>query len=143
MKKSHNVSCVIYHIVCPVKYRKKAINQYVAQTVKYVCVEIQKRYEIHYIEIGIDEDHVHFLVQSVPNLSPREIVQITKSIIARTVFAEHPEVKAELWGGQFWTSGYYVNTVGKHGNENIISHYVKNQGYTYRQIHRDQLTLFN
>ncbi len=51
-----------------------------------------------------------------------------KSIIAREVFKECPDVKKQLWGGEFWGKGYFVNTVGQHGTENIITQYVKDQG---------------
>ena len=96
-----------------------------------------------YVEIGVDEDHVHFLVQSVPVKSPRDIVQTIKSITGKEIFKRHPEAKKILWGGQFWTSGYYVNTVGRYGNEEVIATYVKSQGRQYHQIYRDQLRLFD
>ena len=73
---------------------------------------------------------------------PARIAQVTKSITAKQIFSKHPEVKQFLWGGKFWTSGYYINTVGLHGNEEQIKKYVQEQGKTYQQIHRDQLTLF-
>ncbi len=44
-----------------------------------------------------------------------------KSITAREIFRNHPEVKKKLWGGEFWPEGYYVRTVGRHGDENVIS----------------------
>ena len=142
IKKSHNVSYILYHLVCPVKYRRKAINEKVEQTIKVVCFEVSKRYEIRYVEIGVDEDHVHFLVQSVPTILPKQIAQTTKSILAIQIFKLNPEVKRYLWGGKFWTSGYYVNTVGRYGNEQVISNYVKNQGKNYKKIYRGQLTIF-
>ena len=115
----------------------------VEATLKQTCLEIiQPNYELHFIEIGTDEDHVHFLIQSVPMISPARLVQIIKSLTARIIFRQCPEVKKSLWGGQFWTSGYYLNTVGRYGNEQVISKYVKEQGKEYRQIHRDQLTIF-
>ena len=110
---------------------------------KEVCIGIGERYEIHFVEIGVDEDHVHFLVQSVPVMSPRYIVQTIKGITGREIFKEHPEVKKLLWGGHFWTSGYYVNTVGRYGNEDVIAKYVKSQGRQQQQIYRDQLKLFD
>ena len=70
IKKSHNVSLLMYHIVCPAKYRKAVFTDEVDTYLKDVCLEISKRYEIIFIEIGTDEDHVHFLVQSVPMYSP-------------------------------------------------------------------------
>jgi len=121
---------------------KKAITDKISETIKNICLEISQCYEIRFIEIGTDEDHVHFLVQSVPMMLATRIVQIIKSITAKEVFKKHPEVKQILWGGNFWTSGYYINTVGQYGNEQIISNYVKEQGKKYNQIYRNQLTLF-
>ena len=108
--KSHNVSVLLYDIVCPAKYRKIVLSDEVDKTIKEICFEISKRYEIHFVEIGTDEDHVHFLVQSVPTYSPTKIVRTIKSITAREIFRLIPSVKKELWGGEFWTDGYYVNT---------------------------------
>ena len=142
IKKSHNKSLLLYHIVAPVKYRRDVFNEETTQTLKQVCLELALRYEIHFIEIGTDEDHVHFLVQSVPTLSPQRIVQTVKSITARRLFKTHPDIKQKLWGGEFWTKGYYVNTVGQYGNESIISNYVKNQGRHYEQVYHDIPTLF-
>ena len=140
--KSHNVSVLLYHIVCPAKYRRAVFTETVDQTLKHVCLEIAKRYEITFLEIGTDQDHVHFLIQSVPMYSPKKIVQIIKSITAREVFAQNPEVKKQLWGGQFWSDGYFINTVAKKGTETSISEYIRNQGRKeYQIIHRQQLTL--
>ena len=96
---------------------------------------------MHFVEIGTDKDHVHFLVQSVPMLTVTRIVTIIKSITARHVFDTMPDLKKELWGSSLWTSGYYASTVGKHGNETVIGNYVKEQGCTteYVQIHKEQL----
>ena len=141
--KRHNKTILLYHVVCPAKYRRDVFTEAVEKTLKEICVEISRRFEIGYVEIGSDEDHVHFLVQSVPMMLPKRIVQITKSITAREIFQRQPEVKRKLWGGQFWTSGYYMNTVGQYGNEKVIKEYVAQQGKQYRQIHRGQLELFD
>ena len=140
--KRHNKNLLLYHIVCPVKYRRKVFTDEVEKGLKDICIEIEKRYEIGYMEIGTDEDHVHFLTQSVPALSPSVIVQITKSITAKQIFKQFPIVKQMLWGGKFWTSGYYINTVGYYGNEKMISEYVKKQGLIYKQIYRQTPSLF-
>ena len=140
--KRHNKNLLLYHIVCPIKYRRKVLTNEVAKGLKDICLEIEKRYEIGYVEIGADEDHAHFLIQTVPAFPPSTVVQITKSITAKEIFKRFPEVKRMLWGGKFWTSGYYINTVGSYGNEKIISEYVKNQGRSYQQIYRGTLSLF-
>ena len=114
----------------------------VEQTLVQTCEDISQRYEIHFLEIGTDEDHVHFLVQSVPMISVSTMVRIIKSITAKEIFKQNKEVKQMLWGGKFWTSGYYVNTVGKYKNEEAIRHYVRSQRKNYKQLNRHQPTLF-
>ena len=118
----------MYHIVCRAKYRRAVFSAAVDAKLKEICSEIQKRYEIMFLEIGTDDDHVHFLVQAVPMYSPKQIVQIIKSITAREIFKACPEVKKYLWGGKFWTDGYFVSTVGAHANEEMIKNYVQQQG---------------
>ena len=122
----------MYHIVCPAKYRSVVFSKEVENTVKQTCEEISLRFEIYFIEIGTDKDHVHFLVQSVPTMSPTKVVTTIKSILARVIFQNHPEVKKILWGGQFWTDGYYINTVSRYGGESQIQKYIKNQGQNYK-----------
>lgn len=52
IRKSHNVSVLLYHIVLPTEYRRVVFNAQVDQELKKVCLEIGKRYEIEFIEIG-------------------------------------------------------------------------------------------
>ena len=144
IKKSHNVSQLLYHLVCPGKYRRLVFKeiQGVDQEIKQICLAIEQRYDIHFVEIGTDENHVHFLIQTVPVISPTNLAKIVKSITAREVFRRKPGVKKMLWGGEFWTKGYFINTVGASGNEEVIRNYVANQGLRYRSIHVNQLKLF-
>lgn len=141
--KSHNKTLLLYHLVFPAKYRKDVFSKEVEKTLKEICIGISERYEIYFVEIGADEDHVHFLIQSVPVLSVTEIIRTIKSITAIQIFDKHKEVKKILWGGKFWTSGYYANTVGQYANEETIKKYVQGQGKHYKQIHRGQLKLFD
>ncbi len=143
--KSHNVSVLLYHFVCPAKYRRVVLSKAVDETLKNICLEIEKRYEVYFLEIGTDNNHVHFLLQSVPTKSPTQIIKMLKSVTAREVFRLHPEVKKQLWGGEFWTDGYFVNTVSKFGDESTISKYVREQGIEkeYTVLHKaTQLALF-
>jgi putative transposase len=144
VRKSHNVSILVYHFVCPAKYRRAVIDEKVDQVLKEACLDIANRYQVEFLEIGTDKDHVHFLVQSVPSYSPTKIITMIKSLTAREVFARIPSVKKQLWGGEFWTDGYYVGTVGQHATEDVIKRYVKNQGQEreYVQLHVQQLKLF-
>ena len=143
--KSHNVSVLLYHFVLPAKYRKTLFSEELDNTLKEICLEISKRYQINFLEIGIDKNHVHFLLQSVPTYSPTKIVTTLKSITAREILTKHPEVKKKLWGGEFWSDGYFVNTVSKFGDEETITKYVKEQGTEkeYKILYKtEQLELF-
>jgi putative transposase len=124
--KRHNVTVLIYHLVCPTKYRKVVITEQVDSLIEETCIEISKRFQMHFLEIGTDNDHVYFLIQSVPMMLPTKIVRVVKSITAREIFARIPEVKKQFWGGEFWSDGYYMATVGKNGTETAIQQYVKN-----------------
>ncbi len=123
--KSHNVTVLMYHIVLPAKYRRVIFDDEVDEVLKDVCLDIENRYQIKFLEIVTDKDHVHFLVQSVPTYSVTKVVTKIKSISAREVFRRCSKVKKLLWGGEMWADGYYAGTVGKHGNENMIGKYVK------------------
>ena len=148
IRKSHNVSLIMYHFVCPSKYRKIIFEEEIDIYLKEICLEIECRYEITFLEIWTDKDHVHFLIQWIPKMSPTEIITIIKSLTSREIFLKFPEVKKKLWWWNFWSSWFYVNTVWQHWNEDIIRKYVQNQWNEnkYKQIYKwfineNQLTL--
>ena len=104
INKRHNKTLLLYHIVFPVKYRNSVITDEVGKGLRNICLDISARYEINFLEIGYEENYVHFLIQSVPSLSISEICKKVKSITAKEIFRRFPEVKLKLWGGNFWTS---------------------------------------
>ena len=123
IRKSHNVTVLLYHLVFPAKYRRAVFDENVDTVLKEACLGIEDRFQLKFLEIGTDKNHVHFLVQSVPTYSVTKIVTLIKSLSAREIFKRCPQVKKQLWGGEFWTDGYFANTVGKHGNETTIANY--------------------
>jgi len=134
---------LLYHLVCVAKYRQVIFDDRVSRAVSEVCLEIQKRYELHFVEIGEDKDHMHFLIQSVPRYAPTAIARTVKSLTAREVLKKLPWLRDELWSASLWTDGYFINTVSRNGNEDVIRRYVSQQGKnkTYTVLHKDQLTL--
>ena len=128
-KASHKAYRIKYHFVICVKYRKDLfLNEKYIETIKEICVGLQNRYYLTFETIGFDEDHVHFMIQSVPQYSSSKIFQIIKSITAIQMFKKHKEIKKELWGGEFWSDGGYVATIGEGVNADIIRDYIKKQG---------------
>ncbi|UCG08771.1 MAG: IS200/IS605 family transposase [Desulfobacterales bacterium] len=130
-----------YHIVFPVKYRKALLDSEVQEIIKQTASGISERYAIEMEAIGCDKDHIHLLCGAHPKLAPGRIVQVFKSITAREIFRRKPALKKELWGGEFWTDGYYVATVGERGDWDTVEKYVQNHGKPKAQL--KQLKMFD
>ena len=140
VKKGYHCAWQIhYHIVFPVKDRKSLLNDEVTQIIEETAKSIEERYAIEMEAIGTDKNHIHLLCGAHPKISPGRIVQIFKSITAREIFRRKPSVKRDLWGGEFWTDGYYVGTVGERGNWKIVERYVQQQGQVKDDLHQFKL----
>ena len=107
------------------KYRKKLLNNDIANFLKNICSEIGERYSFEFDAIGCDGDHVHLFVGAEPKHSPSRVMQIIKSITARNIFKEFPEIRKQLWGGELWSDGGYIGTVGDGTTSDIIKNYVQ------------------
>jgi putative transposase len=140
VRTSHKVFKIKYHLVFCIKYRKDLfLEEKYVSTIKQVCKDIEDRFYILFETMGFDEDHVHFLVESLTTTySPAKIFQFVKSITAIELFKRHLEIKQQLYGGEFWSDGGYVGTVGEGNNAEIIRNYIKKQGRK-----GDQLKLVN
>ena len=141
-KRQHCAYQTHYHFVTPVKYRKAIFGKKDREhSLIEIIKKIEERYEIEFEQVGIDTNHVHYLISAIPRYAPSEIVQIIKSITAREMLRNHEDLKEELWGGELWTDGYYVATIGEGGNRDVIREYVKKQGVV-REV-KEQLKLFD
>ena len=117
-----------YHIVFPVKYRKALLSDNITKHIKEISKAFEERYEFEMEQIGCDADHIHLLVSFHPKYSIGAFVRLFKSRTAKQIFLKFPEVKKDLWGGEFWTDGYYVATVGERGGWSVVERYVRQQG---------------
>jgi REP element-mobilizing transposase RayT len=135
----HNISECYYHIQITVKYRKALINKKTEKVILESISGIKERYAIEVSHVGFDQNHVHLLTRFLPKYSGGQVIKLVKSLSAKAVFREVPEVKNELWGGEFWTDGYYIATISGKGNKAVIERYIKNQG---REKEIEQLKLF-
>ncbi len=127
-KGNHCAWSIHYHIVFPVKYRKALLDNEVVEIIRQTAIGIQDRYDIELERLGMDDDHIHVLCGAHPKFAAGKVVQIFKSITAREIFRRKPAVKKELWGGEFWSDGYYVGTVGDHGDWGSVERYIVSQG---------------
>jgi putative transposase len=126
----HNIYDTHYHIVFPVKYRKALLKDAVPLAISQIAKEIGERYDIEFEKIGYDQDHIHLLLSFPPKYGGSDVVRIFKSITAKQMFRRFPELKRELWGGEFWSDGFYIATVSERGNWAVVERYVAAQGKT-------------
>ena len=104
------------------------LDERVVKIIEETAIGIQERYAIEMEALGMDKDHIHLLCSAHPKIAPGEIVRIFKSITAREIFRRYPQIKKELWGGEFWSDGYYAATVGERGNWSKVENYIQKQG---------------
>lgn len=121
---SHAVYDTKYHLVWAPKYRKLVLRGDVKETVEYTFREVANNHDLEIDTMEIAEDHVHIFLSFPPRYSIAKVVGMLKSISAKEVFNQHPEVEDELWGGQFWEDGYFVRTVGDKVTEKVIRNYI-------------------
>ena len=126
----HNIYDTHYHIVFPVKYRKALLQNDIPLAICKIAEGIAIRYDIEFEKIGCDQDHIHILANFPPKYSGSEIVGMFKSLTGRELFKQFPLLKKDLWGGEFWSDGFYFATVSERGNWKAVEQYVANQGKT-------------
>lgn len=135
----HNISECYYHIQITVKYRKSLLNEGVQKIMINTIAGFKERYAIEVSEIGFDQNHVHLLCRFLPKYSGGAVIRLIKNLTAKEIFRFIPSIKKELWGGEFWTDGYYIGTISNKGNKSVIENYIRKQG---REKDIPQLTLF-
>ena len=126
----YNVYDTHYHIVFPVKYRKALLTNEIPLAIVAIAQEISQRYDITFEQIGCDQDHIYLLASFPPKHSGSAVVRMFKSITARELFKRFPALKKDLWGGEFWSDGFYLATVSERGDWKAVERYVANQGKT-------------
>ena len=136
----HNVSECYYHIQLTIKYRRSMFRDDIEKEMNDIMLGFMDRYYIAIQTVGYDKDHVHILCRFLPKYSGGQVIRLIKSITSRLLFQKFPEIKRQLWGGEFWSDGYYIGTVSPRGDKKVIENYIKNQG---REEDAKQLRLFN
>jgi putative transposase len=122
---SHAVYDLKYHFVWIPKYRKMILREEIAERVEEEFREVAEIYEFEIERMAVVEDHVHIFLSAPPKYAPGEIVRILKSRSAKVVFKEFTDVRRELWGGEFWSDGYFVRSVGDEVTAEVIRRYIE------------------
>jgi len=135
----HNISECYYHIQLTVKYRKALLDKEVQEVIVETIKGFKERYAIEPSTIGFDQNHIHVLCRFLPKYSGGQVIRIIKGVTGQQIFERVPSIKSALWGGEFWTDGYYIATISGKGHKEVIERYIRNQG---REQDIGQLRLF-
>src|SRR5215813_3433172 len=122
---AHAAYDTAYHLVWSPKYRKKILQGAIAERVREMFTEIAEPYDITIEEMEVSLDHVHLFCSFPPRYSIAQVVTRFKSLSARAIFREYPQVKRRLWGGEFWEDGYFARTVGDKVTAEVIRKYIQ------------------
>ena len=122
-------------MVFVVKYRKQMLLKKVPiQYFRKILEGIGERYWFKFEAIGVEEDHFHVVLGAAPRYAPSDIMRIIKSITAKKIFEDYPDVKEFLWGSNFWSTGGHIDTVSEFGGLEKIKKYVLEQGSKEEQL---------
>ena len=136
----HSISECYYHIQITVKYRKSLLEPDIEKLILSTLSGFKERFAIDIHTVGFDQNHVHLLLRFLPKYAAGKVIGLLKQQTASTIFKFVPSIKKELWGGEFWTDGYYIATISGRGDKKTIENYIRNQG---REKDIPQLKLFD
>ena len=136
-KLSHTIYECKYHIVfCP-KYRfkilKDEIAEYSRQQLYFLC---KQKDLVEILELNIQEDHVHLVIEIPPKYSVSSIMGFLKGKLSIRLFHHYERIGKQYWGRHFWSRGYCVSTVGL--DEEQIRKYVKWQEKKQKDNEKEQ-----
>ena len=135
---AHAAYDTAYHLVWSLKYRKRILEGALAARVEQMFTEIADSYEITIDEMEVSPDRVHIFCSFPPRYSIAQVIGMFKSLSARAVFREFPQVKRKLWGGEFREDGYFARTVGDKVTAEVIRKYIQR----HKETQDPQLDLF-
>jgi len=124
---AHTVYQLAYHFVWIPKYRRKMLQGEIAERLKEMIREICVEYEWEVESLEVMEDHVHLFVSCPPRYAPAQVMNTIKSLTARALYDEFPQLRKVQWGGHIWADGYYVGSSGEHVTSDLIRRYIEYQ----------------
>lgn len=125
-KGNHSVYSLQFHYAACVKYRQQVLTGNISDRLKAINLDVAKAFGVEIIEQETAIDHIHVLFSSKPQIQASKFVNSLKSVSARLIFREFPEVKKKLWKGHFWSPSYFLASTGQVTLEDLKK-YVENQ----------------
>ena len=128
--RNHSKYFLIVHLIFVCKYRKKLLMK-LGNEIKVLMYEIAENNDFGVIEIEMDKDHVHFLIEYNPAQSVLGLVRLLKQISTYRIWRQNGNdifLKKHFWKERtFWSDGYFACSIGQVSKE-IIERYIQTQG---------------
>lgn len=137
---SHAVYDTKYHLVWAPKYRRWILWEDVRRPVEQVLRQVAEDFGFELVELEVAKEPVHVFLNFLPRYSIAKVVGILKSLSARQVFKEYPELKKHLRKQEFWEDGYVVRTVGDAVTAAVVPRYIQYHRHEEHEV--EQLKLF-
>lgn len=123
----HSKFLLMYHFILVVKYRKNLLNLY-GDSMRTFVYEIASKPDFDIAEMEVDKDHMHLMIESVPKISPLQIIRRLKQETTIQIWKLYPELKKYFWNeNTFWSDGYFCSSIGNASIE-TIKQYIQSQG---------------
>jgi putative transposase len=117
---NHSVFLLYYHLVLVIKYRKKVLNDEISYYLKEHFIRLLEPKGITVEEWNHDEDHIHILFRSIPNIDLSKAINSFKSVSSRFVKHDFPQIKQSLWKQMLWSRSYCLLTTGGASGKTLV-----------------------
>lgn len=127
---NHSKHLLVVHLIFSCKYRKRLLVKY-GEEIKDIFYDISEENGLNIIEMEVDKDHIHLLVQYPPTKTILEIVRLLKQISTYRIWRQNNNniyLSKQFWKERtFWSDGYFACSIGQVSKE-TIERYIQNQG---------------
>ena len=99
ISQNHSKYLLMAHLIFSCKYRKKLLSRY-GKHIKQILYDIAEEKDLNIIEMEVDKDHIHILVQYPPTKSVLDVMRLFKQISTYRIWRQnnnHIYLKKQFW----------------------------------------------
>ena len=112
-RNSHSVGVVMLHLQWCTKYRYKVFGKFKYKNLVSACIrKTASRNKIKIIELEVEPEHVHCVVEVSFTISTSKVLQILKGGSAKLFFEFAPKMRLRYPRGHLWSRGKFASTIG-------------------------------
>ena len=133
-KTHHSVGVVMLHLEWCTKYRYKMFRKIKYRNLLEACIRRSaSRNKIKIIEIDVQPEHVHCVVEVSFTMSVSKTLQFLKGGSSKIFFEFHEKARLRYPKGHLWSRGKFASSVGFVQLDKVRD-YVKNQSVHHNTV---------